>query len=58
MRRTASPLPPREQATPTAEEVRLRRRALATQVEGLTAEEMDLRVTRRRGVNPGGSSGA
>ena len=30
----------REQATPTAEEVRLRRRALATQAEGLTAEEM------------------
>jgi non-specific serine/threonine protein kinase len=40
----------REQATPTAEELRLRRQSLAAQVDGLTTEEMLLRVTRRRGL--------
>src|SRR5690348_9708731 len=40
----------REQATPTAEELRRRRRALTSQVEGLTTSEIGMRIGRRRGL--------
>ncbi len=40
----------REQAKPTMGELRLRRRALAAQAEGLTEEELGARATRKRGL--------